>query len=387
MTSPSCSSPSTSSQPPPSPSPPPPNITSLVLIPPILDCIVTYLHTIDLLHWSSTNQTARQCLLSSHAAWRAISFYTPTKPFNFRENSTSIYSSTIAVRSHNSSPRSISPVTSSPPRHSNVYTNGNGGNGYNPGSSWNALNPGKASRCLSIDTTLTVLARLLPLGMYTSIDLSRTKADKHLLWDLLGNCHALRYLVLEDCPELRVADLVVGLHGLEKKVLKAYREEVRRKGGEGSGGGSGGGELVSLVAEVMGRMVPPKGEGAANGTGAGNVAGAGSMMGVHALSRLKHIHTKEVRDGLYRLHELRDGVRGDIVRLMSKMEDAYTYPEMPEPIELERKVVQLREIRTDLNLHRSTYNGPGWLERLAYSQGDYLFMLCHLMGVKLVYAD
>lgn len=222
---------------------------------------------------------------------------------------------------------------------------------------------------LSIDTTLTVLARLLPLSMYTSIDLSRTLADKYLLRDLVDNCSGLRYLKLEDCPKVRVADIVVGLYGVEKRVLR-----VIKTGGDGGGG-------VSLVAEVMGRT---RVVSSTNNNTEGKNGERHAM-----LSRLTHIHTKEVRDGLYRLNELRDGVRGEIARVMSRMEDVYEYPDMPDTLEFERNkgTVQLREIQTDLKLHRSTYSGPGWLERLAYSQGDYLWVLCRLLGVRLVCAD
>ncbi|KAK6528218.1 hypothetical protein TWF281_009466 [Arthrobotrys megalospora] len=332
----------------------PPTITSLVLIPPILDCIVTYLYTIDLLNWSSTSQTIRSNLLSSHAAWRAICFYTPSRPLERRENITSVFASTIAVRSHHVSPRTLSPVEGSNGSPTGIQTLGKDGHNR------------EGDKHLSIDTTLTVLARLLPLAMYTSIDLSRTMADKYLLRDLIDNCVGLRYLKLEDCPKVRVADLVVGLYGVEKRVLKAIKR----------GGDAGG---VSLVAEVMGRTRVVSSNGSEK-SGEGHVHGM--------LSRLTHVHTKEVRDGLYRLSELRDGVRGEIARVMSRMEDVYDYPDMPEPLEFERKgVTQLREIRIDMKLHRSVYNGPGWLERLAYSQGDYLWVLCHLLGVTLICAD
>ncbi|KAK6360412.1 hypothetical protein TWF730_006554 [Orbilia blumenaviensis] len=353
---------------------PPPTLTSLVLIPPILDCIVTYLHTLDLLSWSSTSLTIRTHLLSSHAAWRAICFYTPTRYFEHRrrENVTSVFASTIAVRGQYVSPRTLSPIASDGTGGINGSGGGGGnGEGYILGKQQDPTTDEygrKIVKHLSIDTTLTVLARLLPLQMYTSIDLSRTLADKYLLRDLVDNCSALRYLRIEECPKVRIADLVVGLYGVEKRVLRSLRV----------GGGAEGG--VSLVAEVMGRTRVVVVGGGGGGEGKGGERGI--------LSRLTHVHTKEVRDGLYRLNELRDGVRGEIVRAMSRMEDVYEYPDIPEPLEFERKgVVQLREIQTDLKLHRSTYNGPGWLERLTYSQGDYLWVLCHLLGVTLICAD
>ncbi|KAK6345422.1 hypothetical protein TWF718_007338 [Orbilia javanica] len=344
----------------------PPTITSLVLIPPILDCIVTYLYTLDLLNLSSTSLTIRTHLLSSHAAWRAISFYTPSRPLERRGNITSVFASTLVARGQYVSPRTLSPVDDDDA--------GGGGNGerYILGKT---NGEDKGIKHLSIDTTLTVLARLLPLSMYTSIDLSRTLADKYLLRDLVDNCSGLRYLRIEDCPKVRVPDIVVGLYGVEKRVLKA----IKRAGGGGEGDGGG----VSLVAEVMGRTRVVSG-----GSGGGGDGKSGERHAVALLSRLKHVHTKEVRDGLYRLNELRDGVRGEIVRVMSRMEDVYEYPDIPDTLQFERKgTAQLREIQTDLKLHRSTYNGPGWLERLAYSQGDYLWVLCRLLGVKLICAD
>ncbi|KAK6504903.1 hypothetical protein TWF481_006837 [Arthrobotrys musiformis] len=310
----------------------PPNLTSLVLIPPILDCIVTYLHTLDLLSWSSTSRTIKANLQSSHAAWRAISFHTPTRPLSPHNNATSVFASTLVARGSYVTPRTISIDHGS-------YTLGS-----------NA----EKGKYLSIDTTLTVLARLLPLAMYTSIDLSRTLADKYLLRDLVDNCVSLEYLTVEECPKIRVADIVVGLYGVEKKAVKG----LGREGG------------VSLVAEVMGRT---------------RVCAGGEGKGGGLISRLTHVHAKEVRDGLYRLNEMRDGVRGEIVRVMSRMEDVYEYPDLPEAIE--KKVVRLKEIKTDLKLHRSSYGGSGWLERLAYSQGDYLWVLCWLLGVKLICAD
>ncbi|EGX45984.1 hypothetical protein AOL_s00112g1 [Orbilia oligospora ATCC 24927] len=359
----------------------PPTITSLILIPPILDCIVTYLYTLDLLSLSSTSLTIRAHLLSSHAAWRAISFYTPTRPLEqcrYEENVTSVFASTIAVRSRHISPRTLSPVGGDG---DDDIDDNNIDKKYILGDNKETDNKKKKKkdRYLSIDTTLTILARSLPsLSMYTSIDLSRTLADKYLLRDLIDNCSGLRYLRIEDCPKVRIADLVVGLYGVEKKVLK----------GIGKGGG------VSFVAEVMGRTRVVGGTNTTNtisGINGGGGGGEGKL-----LSRLTHIHTKEVRDGLYRLNELRDGVRGEIVRVMSRMEDVYEYPELP-PVEIildikevVRKTVglKLREIRiggtTDLKLNRSSYNGTGWLERLAYSQGDYLWVLCGLLGVLLV---
>ncbi|EPS45267.1 hypothetical protein H072_738 [Dactylellina haptotyla CBS 200.50] len=381
---------------------PRPTIIRLVLIPPILDCIVTYLHTIDLIAWSAVSRATRDCLLSSHAAWRAVSFYSidRTKHADRVRDATSVFASTIAVRSHSpgGGGGGGSSLATIPWYHGNstgtgtvtaVATNTPGGGttagttaGSDGGNSrGGSSSPDQPPRYLSIDTTLTVLARLLPLAMYTSIDLSRTMVDKYLLRDLLDTCRGLRYLRLEDCPRMRVADLVVGLYGVEKRVVGYCNEKGRRRNsGEvalsgGGGGGSGGG--VSLVAEVMGRPRDAVGGG---GEGGGRVGGI-------MLSRLTHVHTKEVRDGLYRLNELRDGVRGEIVRCMSRMEDVYVYPDMPETLDLGKSVLELKEVRTDLKLHRSTYNGPGWLERLAYSQGDYLFVLCHLLGVRLICAD
>ncbi|KAK6500683.1 hypothetical protein TWF506_003448 [Arthrobotrys conoides] len=354
----------------------PPTITSLILIPPILDCIVTYLYTLDLLSLSSTSLTIRDHLLSSHAAWRAISFYTPSRPlerYSHENVTTSVFASTIAVRSHHISPRTLSPVVDDDDVDTEGYILGRKGKEGRGGGRGGVKH-------LSIDTTLTVMARLLPLSMYTSIDLSRTLADKYLLRDLIDNCVGLRYLRIEDCPKVRVADVVVGLYGVEKRVLK----------GIGKGG-------VSFVAEVMGRtrVVSSVSTNSGSTINANGVSGGEGKM----LSRLTHIHTKEVRDGLYRLNELRDGVRGEIVRVMSRMEDVYEYPDLPDPtttpLEFEetaagikKKVgLKLREIKMDLKLHRSTYNGSGWLERLAYSQGDYLWVLCRLLGIKLVCAD
>ncbi|KAF3206245.1 hypothetical protein TWF192_010677 [Orbilia oligospora] len=380
--------------------PPPPTITSLILIPPILDCIVTYLYTLDLLSLSSTSLTIRAHVLSSHAAWRAISFYTPTRPLveqsRYEGNVTSVFASTIAVRSHHISPRTLPPINDD----DDGDIDDNIDKRYILGDN-KEIDEKKNKKkkqngyLLSIDTTLTILARSLPsLSMYTSIDLSRTLADKYLLRDLIDNCSGLRYLRIEDCPKVRIADLVVGLYGVEKKVLK----------GMGMGGG------VSFVAEVMGRITTTittntntiSGTTTTSSTNGSSSGGGGEGK---LLSRLTHIHTKEVRDGLYRLNELRDGVRGEIVRAMSRMEDVYEYPELP-PVETILKIeevvrktvgLKLREIRiggttstTDLKLNRSSYgynyNGirRGWLERLAYSQGDYLWVLCGLLGVLLV---
>ncbi|KAK6535268.1 hypothetical protein TWF694_001736 [Orbilia ellipsospora] len=370
----------------------PPTLTTLLLIPPILDCIVTYLPTTDLTSWSATSHAARRNLLLSHAAWRAISFSSPRRPQRHLNNiSTSIFDSTIVVRNHNGS-NSPSPPPTNPS--TNAHTNNNNNPTVHHGNGGN----NEAQRYLSIDTTLTVLARMLPLKLYTSLDLTRTMADKHLLRDLLDNCTGLKYLVLEECPRLRVPDIVVAFYGIEKRVLKGGFTQThthahdssedgdedgwkRRRRKDMDGGGGGG---VSLVAEVMGRKRRDENINSSNSGGGDIVIGGGGGM---MLSRLKHVHTKEVRDGLYRLNELKDGVRSEIVRCMSRMEDVYTYPDMPGKLDIGKGLLELREVRTDLKLHRSAYNGPGWLERLAYSQGDYLFLLCHLLGVTLISAD
>ncbi|KAF3905705.1 hypothetical protein AA313_de0200763 [Arthrobotrys entomopaga] len=394
---------------------PPPTLTTLLLIPPILDCIVTYLSTIDLTSWSATSHTTRRNLLLSHAAWRAISFSSsPSSPRRHQPHnniSTSVFDSTIVVRNHTGSNHSTNNSSSSSSNNNNNNNNpAVRRRGSGSGSNGNNNNNNETQRYLSIDTTLTILARMLPLKLYTSIDLTRTMADKHLLRDLLDNCTRLKYLVLEECPRLRVADIVVAFYGVEKRVLKGgfkftrtdnythtqgggggdddgddedgWKRRRRRKGTDGGGGGG-----VSLVAEVMGRK---RVDGSINtfngGVGTTEGGGGGGANGI-MLSRLTHVHTKEVRDGLYRLNELKDGVRGEIVRCMSRMEDVYIYPDMPGRLDIAKSLLELKEVRTDLKLHRSAYNGPGWLERLAYSQGDYLFMLCHLLGVTLISAD
>ncbi|KAF3911519.1 hypothetical protein ABW20_dc0108298 [Dactylellina cionopaga] len=321
---------------------PPPTLQTLTLIPPILDCIVTYLHTIDLLQWSATSHPTRHCLFSSHAAWRAICFHNPERSFTRRRRgedvATTIFDSMVAVRRHGSSSPSSPSGRAEEGDTSRIHNNRNG----------NSDHDDKTSRYLSVDTTLTILARLLPLAMYTSIDLSRTMADKHLLRDLVDHCRSLKYLVLEECPKVRVADLVVGLYGVEKRVLtregqqqQQQQQQQRWRSGSINGGNTAAAITpISLVAETMGRRT------------ADSIArenGGGGGMNNMALSRLTHVHTKEVRDGLYRMNELRDGVRGEIVRCMSRMEDVYAYPEMPDPLFSDGRgrkgVLELKEIR------------------------------------------